>query len=107
MNKERIKQVWSKALILKNRAVGYYSIISLLMILRVFLTTFQNQSLGWGLFAVGMIVLAIVTIIDFKYIYGTESEILWAKNRTSNNLSNRVERIETKIDTLLNELKRR
>jgi hypothetical protein len=100
MNKERLPMVWSKVMILKNRAMGYYGVISTLMILRVYLETFENQVLGLGLFVVAMIGIGIITLFDFKYIYGRESEILWGKNRTTNEMAKRIERIENKLDTL-------
>jgi hypothetical protein len=97
------KQLWGKTLVLKSRASVYYGIVSMLMLLRVFLTTFDDPSLGWGLFVLGLIGLVAITIYDYLFIYGRESEITWTKNRITNEMAKRIERVETKIDKLLEE----
>ena len=79
---------WKKIAIFniaRQRATTYLSMITFLMMLKVFLDSFQNKTLGEILLAVGLIMLIIITIIDFKFILpheygiGLERNVEWNK----------------------------
>jgi hypothetical protein len=91
------KVPWKKIAIfniLRQRAVTYLSIINFLMLLKVFLDSFQNKTLGEILLAAGLIVLVIISLIDFRYILpheysiGFERNIEWNKFKQEQNAKN-------------------
>jgi hypothetical protein len=97
LQEQNIHKRLAKILMLRNRAGIYLSLLSFVMMLKVFWETFDNKMLAYILLIGGFIGLCLITWYDYKNIMKHEQGMNLQNNNEWQDLKERLDRIEKRL----------